>query len=149
MRIEGKCHCDNIRYVLDWPGDARQIKTRACGCTFCTKHGGNWTSHRDAALVAEIRDASLVSKYRFGTATADFYVCARCGAVPFVTSAIDDALYAVVNVNTLEGIEPSAFVRTAANFDGEGAGERLERRQRNWIASVRISAARQPAPDAG
>jgi hypothetical protein len=66
-----------------------------------------------------------------------------------VTSAIDDALYAVVNVNTLDGIDAFWFVRTAADFDGEGAGERLERRQRNWIARVRISAARQPAPDAG
>jgi hypothetical protein len=140
VRIEGKCHCGNIRYVLDWPGDANDIKARACGCTFCTKHGGSWTSRRDAELIAEVRDAS-VSKYRFGTATADFYVCSLCGVVPFVTSAIDDHLYAVVNVNTLEGINPSSLMQTATNFDGEGAGERLERRKRNWIRSVRISAA--------
>jgi hypothetical protein len=141
MRIEGKCHCGNIRYVLDWPGDESEITIRACGCTFCTKHGGSWTSNRDAELMAEIRDASLVSKYTFGTATADFYVCARCGAVPFVTSAIDDHLYAVVNVNTFEGINPSSLVRTATNFDGEDVGERLERRKRNWIRTVRISGA--------
>ena len=141
MRIEGKCHCGNIRYLLEWPGDATEIKTRACDCTFCTKHGGHWTSHRDAELIATVHDASLVSKYRFGTATADFYVCSRCGAVPFVVSAIDDRLYAVVNVNTLEGINPSSLVRAATNFDGEGSGERLERRKRNWIQNVRISAA--------
>ena len=81
MRIEGKCHCGNIRYVLDWPGEGTDISIRACGCTFCTKHGGNWTSHRGAELAAEIHDAALLSKYRFGTQTADFYVCARCGAV--------------------------------------------------------------------
>ena len=141
MRIEGKCHCGNVRYELDWPGDGADIKIRACRCAFCTKHGGSWTSHRDSKLVAEIRDASFVSKYRFGTKTADFYVCARCGVVPFVTSVIDDHLYAVVNVNTFEGINPSSLIRTATDFDGEGTGERLERRKRYWIRTVRISGA--------
>ena len=110
-------------------------------CTFCTKHGGSWTSHRDAELNGEVRNASLVSKYRFGTGTADFYVCGRCGAVPFVTSAIEGHLYAVVNVNTFEGVNPSSLMRTATNFDGEGTGERLERRKRNWIQTVQISEA--------
>ena len=141
MRIEGKCHCGNIRYTLDWPGDGTNIKIRACGCSFCVKHGGSWTSDRDSQLVAEIQNASLVSKYRFGTRTAEFYVCSRCGTVPFVTSAIDDRLYAVVNVNTFEGINLSSLVRTATSFDGEDTGERLERRKRNWIPNVRISGA--------
>src|SRR6185503_11380750 len=132
MRIEGNCHCGNIRYALDWPGAASEIRIRACGCSFCVKHGGNWTSHPGAALEAKIRDASLVSKYRFGSATADFYVCARCGAVPFVTSEIERRLYAVVNVNTLEGIDLSALARSTTSFDGEGTGERLGRRVRNW-----------------
>jgi hypothetical protein len=140
MRIEGKCHCGNIRYFLNWPGSLTDIQVRACGCTFCTKHGGSWTSHRDSQFVAEVGDWSLVSKYRFGTATADFFVCSRCGAVPFVTSAIDDHLYAVVNVNMFDGIDQSALVRTATNFDGEGTGHRLERRKTNWIREVRIAA---------
>jgi len=139
MRIEGKCHCGNIRYELDWPGDGAGVAARACGCSFCTKHGGSWTSHRDAALVAEVREAALVSKYRFGTGTADFHVCARCGVVPFVTCALDDGLYAVVNVNTFENIDRSSLARTATSFDGEGTGERLERRKRNWIRNVRIA----------
>jgi hypothetical protein len=139
MRIEGKCHCGNIRYALDWPGEAADISVRACGCSFCIKHGGSWTSHRGAELVAQVRDAALLSKYRFGTQTAEFYVCARCGAVPFVTSAIEGRLYAVVNVNTFEGINASTLPRTATNFDGEGTGDRLERRVRNWIPAVRIS----------
>jgi hypothetical protein len=139
MRIEGKCHCGNIRYLLNWPDDGTRITARVCGCTFCTKHGGSWTSHGDATLVAEIRDVTLVSKYRFGTGTADFYVCARCGAVPFVTSVIDARLYAVVNVGTFEGINPSSLGRTATDFDGEDAAERLERRTRNWIRNVRLS----------
>ena len=141
MRIDGRCHCGNIRYVLDWPDDEIRIMVRACGCGFCVKHGGSWTSHREAELRAEIHDPSRVSKYRFGTRTADFYVCSHCGAVPFVTSLIDDCLYAVVNVNTFEEIDTSSLDRTPTSFDGEGSDERLERRKRNWIREVRITGA--------
>jgi hypothetical protein len=137
-RIEGGCHCGNIRYALEWPADTASITTRCCSCSFCSKHGGNWTSHRDAALGAEIRDASQVSKYRFGTETADFFVCSRCGGVPFVTCAIAGREHAVVNANTFEGIDVSALSHASVSFDGESTGERLERRARSWIRRVQI-----------
>jgi hypothetical protein len=137
--IDGKCHCGNIRYVVVWPDGQQTIQVRACGCTFCAKHGGKWTSHRDARLIAKHEDPALVSQYRFETKTADFYVCARCGAVPFVTSTIEDTLYAVVNVNTFEGVDRALLVESSTNFDGEGTGERLDRRKRNWIPNVEIA----------
>ena len=139
MLIAGKCHCGNIRYTLEWPAAQRGIPIRACGCTFCTAHGGKWTSHHDARLIAQLEDTSRVSQYRFGTRTADFYVCTRCGAVPFVTSAIDGTVYAVVNVNTFENMDRTLFVESSTNFDGEGTGERLDRRKRNWIPDVKIA----------
>ncbi len=139
MRIEGKCHCGNITYVLHWPGEGTKIPVRACSCSFCTKHGGTYTSHRDAELAAVVHDRALVSQYRFGTETAEFYLCSRCGVVPFVTSMIEDNLYAVVNVNSFEGIDPSCFSRAVADFDGETTESRLDRRKRNWIPSVTIT----------
>lgn len=138
MRIEGGCHCGGIRYALDWPGEAKDIRARACGCAFCVKHGGVWTSHPAAQLSVRVPDAALVSRYRFGTRTAEFHVCTRCGAVPLVTSEIEGRVYAVVNVNTFESVEPSSVARSPASFEGEGTGDRLERRKRNWIASVRF-----------
>lgn len=138
MKIEGKCHCGNIRYDLEWP-DAAQIPVRACGCTFCTKHGGNWTSNPDARLDAVIADVSRLSRYAFATSTADFYVCTLCGAVPFVISRIGDNAYAVVNVNTFDNVDTSSLQRSAADFEGEETGARLERRKRNWISSVNIA----------
>ena len=139
MHIDGKCHCGNIRLQLDWPGEASSIALRACGCDFCQKHGASWISHRAAELAVTIADRSLLSPYRFGTATAEFYVCARCGAVPVAVSTIDGHAYAVVNANTLEGIERNALARAATDFDGEATGERLERRKRSWIPAVRIA----------
>lgn len=136
MLIQGKCHCGNIAFSLTWEPDPAEIPARACGCTFCTKHGGVWTSNPKGALKVTVKDPSLVSKYQFGTKTAEFHVCARCGIVPVVTSRIDGHLYAVVSVNAFEGVEPSRLKRSPANFDGEGTDDRLARRKRYWIADV-------------
>jgi hypothetical protein len=139
MLINGKCHCGNIAFELDWEDDRRSIPARACGCSFCVKHGGVWTSNPKSRLVVAIRDASLVSKYAFGSRTATFHVCARCGTVPLVTSEIANHLYAVVNVNVLENLDQAWLHRTAANFEGEDVASRLDRRKHNWIADVRIA----------
>lgn len=138
-QIDGACHCGNIRFVLMWPGSAAEISVRECGCTFCQKRGGAWTSHRSAELLAEIDDHSSVSKYKFGTNTAEFYVCSVCGVVPFVLSEIDDHQYAVVNVNTFENVSDSVFSVSSTDFDGEDTNSRLARRKLNWIPNVRVS----------
>jgi len=140
MLIHGKCHCGNIRFSLIWEPDPVEIPARACSCSFCVKHGGVWTSNPGGALVISIDDASLVSRYAFGTRTAEFHICARCGVVPVVTSRIDGGLYAVVSVNAFEGVDPSRLRRASASFDGEGTDSRLARRKRNWIADVRYTA---------
>ena len=137
LMIEGGCHCGNIRFFLAWPASATTLPARRCGCTFCTKHGGRWTSHRDAELRATIRDERDVSAYRFGTETADFHLCRLCGVPCFVTSDIDGNRYAVVNVNTFDAIDPSLSLdESSTDFDGEQADSRLERRKRNWIPRV-------------
>jgi hypothetical protein len=141
MNLHGQCHCGNIAFDLDWPGDAPRIPARACGCSFCAKHGGVWTSNPAASLAVALRNPDRVSEYRFGTRSATFHVCAQCGIVPMVTSDIDGLRYGVVNVNALERVNPSWLQRSAASFDGEDLASRLARRKRNWIADVRIVAA--------
>lgn len=141
MLIDGKCHCGNIAFVLDWPGVPSEIVARECGCSFCVKHGGVWTSNREAKLSVTLHSPSLVSKYAFGTKTATFYVCTRCGAVPIVTSEIANHLYAVVNVNTFEDLGSLHLNRQPVSFDGEEQQSRLARREKNWIADVRIKVA--------
>ena len=141
MLIQGRCHCGNIAFDLDWAGDSPPIPARACGCTFCTKHGGVWTSNPRATLAVVVRDPARVSRYAFGTRTATFHVCATCGSVPMVTSEIDGRLYAVVNVNVFENVDPAQLQRASADFEGEGVDARLTRRQRNWIGEVRIATA--------
>src|SRR5437763_340431 len=56
MLINGRCHCGNIAFELEWEGDTAEIPARACGCSFCVKHGGVWTSNPNSRLAVAIRD---------------------------------------------------------------------------------------------
>ena len=114
MLIHGKCHCGNISFSLTWEPDPAEIPARACTCSFCTKHGGLWTSNPSGALEVVVKDPSLVSKYAFGTRTAEFHTCARCGVVPVVTSRIDSvfspkALNASATSRTLIYLLPKTY----------------------------------------
>lgn len=136
--IPGSCHCGNIRFTLSWPSTESTILVRKCGCSFCRKHAGAWTSHRDSALAIHVEDPQRLSRYGFGTKTADFCVCAVCGVVPLVLSEIETKRYAIVNVNTFEHAGDFLLAESPMDFDGEDVGSRLERRVRNWIPDVRF-----------
>jgi len=136
MLIRGRCHCGNLSFALTWRPEPEQIPARACTCDFCSKHGGVWTSCPGGTLRVAMQEPARVARYAFGTRTAEFHVCTRCGVVPVVTSRIDGRDYAVVSVNAFEGIDPALLKRASATFDGEDEPTRLARRQRHWIADV-------------
>lgn len=136
MLIPGSCHCGNISLTLAWEPDPTAIPARACTCSFCAKHGAVWTSCPGGTLKVAVREPASVSRYSFGSKTAQFHICSKCGVVPVVTSRIDGRLYAVVSVNALEGIAPSLLRHASASFDDESEAARLARRKRNWIADV-------------
>jgi hypothetical protein len=138
MLVTGSCHCGNISFVLDWLPEPTEIPARACGCSFCVKHGGVWTSCRTGSLAVRLRNPERVSAYAFGTKTAEFHVCLNCGIVPVVTSTIEQTVYAVVSVNAFDNVKPELLRRGTVSFDGEGTGDRLARRQRNWIGRVKF-----------
>lgn len=138
MLLHGHCHCGNLSFTLDWPDPVR-VPARTCGCSFCAMHGNVWTSCPDGALRVRCREPDHVTRYAFATRTAEFHLCARCGVVPIASSTIDGKLYAVINVNTFDDVDP-ALIEPAAivSFDGESEAARLARRKRAWIADVRF-----------
>lgn len=139
MTITGKCHCGNIAFEFIVEPTLKTLPARACTCSFCRKHGGVWTSSSTGALHIHVVDEGRVHRYQFGTRTATFHVCTQCGVVPVVTSDIEGRTYAVVSVNAFENEVESMLDRSPASFDGEGEGERLARRARNWIPDVRVT----------
>ena len=140
MLINGSCHCANIRFTLDWVPEPVEIPARTCGCSYCVKHGGVWTSCPTGQLRVAVSRPDRVTHYEFGTRTAKFHICRDCGIVPVVTSRIEGRLYAVVSVNAFDNVDPARLRRSPASFDGEGEADRLTRRQRNWIATVEFDA---------
>jgi hypothetical protein len=136
MLISGSCHCTNISFELDWQPEPMEIPARSCTCSFCTKHGGVWTSNPNGRLKVMVKDPSRVSKYTFGTETAQFHICSTCGVVPLVTSRINGCLYAVVSIHAFDDVDPSLLRLAPATFEGESVDARLTRRKRNWIANV-------------
>jgi hypothetical protein len=86
-----------------------------------------------------VADPGSVSRYVFGTKTAQFHICAKCGVVPLVTSEIDGTIYAVVSVNALQSVDGNLLKHASATFDAEDEQSRLARRKRNWIPRVTFS----------
>ncbi len=138
-KFRGGCHCGNISYGFDWPADG-ELPLRKCGCSFCVKHGGTYTSHPDAALALALRDPQAVTYYEFGTRSARFCLCRTCGVFVCAISTIDGRDYAVLNVNTLDGFVPGP-IDNVQDLEGETLETRLARRQRRWIGKVTIAAA--------
>lgn len=137
MKLDGGCHCGNLTYRLEWPGDEGPRAARFCACSFCTKHNSRYVSHPDAGLDLTIADSEKLNRYRFATGTAQFLICLECGVMPVILGQQDGALQAVVNANTLDDFKlPEAPV--PVSFDGESLEARLHRRKKHWIARVTV-----------
>lgn len=131
MEIQGRCHCGNIQYVLDWPGAAPAIPARRCTCSYCTAHGARWAAHPHARLRVVVVDAQRIIRYRFGTQTAEFFACGTCAVLILATSQVDRQVFAAVNASTFDA-GPEIDV-TAVCFEDEAKANRLDRRRQNWI----------------
>jgi hypothetical protein len=140
--IRGGCHCRALRFELSWPtvepsGGRARLPARRCDCSFCTRIDGVWTSHPGASLtVHEV--ANTATRYRFGTQTADFHICSRCGITPLVTCELEGRRYAVVNVNTFDDEVHEHFEigTDEVSFEGESVDDRLSRRKARWVGQV-------------
>jgi hypothetical protein len=106
---------------------------RSCSCTFCRSHGTRTVSDRNGAAEITASDWTLVERYRFGSGTADYLLCRRCGVYVGAVCETGSGLRAVLNVNCLD--DRAAFTQppAAPDYDGEAAQERLARRANNWM----------------
>jgi len=137
MLHSGRCHCGNITISLHLSRPAEDMPLRSCACSFCRSHGTRTVSDRNGKAAIAAADWSMVEPYRFGSRTADYLVCRRCGV--YVGALCDTASgrRAVINVNCLD--DRAAFTQAPASpdYDGEAAEARLDRRSANWMPAVR------------
>lgn len=135
-RLLGACHCGNLSVVFDAARSIAALGVRACMCTFCRPRHLRWTSDPDGHVTITIADEALLSRYRFGTSTADFLICRRCGQVAAAVSD-DERPRAVINVDLLARASELSAAETR-DFDGEDVATRRARRAKSWMpASVR------------
>ena len=136
MLHSGGCHCGNIGVQLSLSRPPAQMPLRSCSCAFCRSHGTRTVSDRDGVAEITASDWSLVERYRFGSRTADYLLCRRCGVYVGAVCETSSGVRAVVNVNCLDDRADFTQTPAAPDYDGEATDARLDRRATNWMPAV-------------
>jgi len=137
--ITGRCHCGNIEYLFNSPVPKLELPIRTCDCAFCTKQGACYTSHPKGSLQVRVKEQKLIHRYRFGTEQADIFLCSNCGVFPFIIGDLDGDQYAVINANSINGLNiDRAKLPPALHLESQSAEERAARWRRAWIPQVSI-----------
>ncbi len=125
---EGACHCGRlrVRYTTQLRPEAWQL--RACGCSFCRRHGARTTTDPAGLLHLE----GEARKYRFGLATADFHLCPECGVYMAAVLTAEGGRFATLNVNTLEIGASLTQAVLKVGYGDETAVQRVARRSAAW-----------------
>ena len=132
MRYAGGCHCGNIEIILESQIDPRQIKVRACQCSFCRKHGARVVSDPGGMLTIRIADEERLIRYMFGHRTAEFLICRECGVYVAAVTAEAGQRLAVAQINAI--VDRQQFgVAVAVDYNHESLAERTERRLNVWM----------------
>ncbi len=82
----------------------------------------------DGLAELSAKDWSLVEAYRFGSATADYLICRRCGVYVAAICETSAGTRAVVNVNCLTDRAAFTAEPVVSEYDGEATDVRLARR---------------------
>ena len=136
MDHSGGCHCGNIHVRLRLSKPPQETPLRACACSFCRAHMTRTVADIAGHFTLSADDWSFVEPYRFGSRTADYMVCRRCGVYVAAICETVAGTRAVVNINCLT--DRAAFTQqpNATNCDGETEATRLSRRATHWMPAT-------------
>ncbi|MBV9251573.1 MAG: hypothetical protein JO227_20280 [Acetobacteraceae bacterium] len=136
MEHRGGCHCGNLRVKLRLTRPPGDNPLRSCSCSFCRAHATRTLSDPGGLFEVWAEDWSLVEHYRFGSQTADFLICRRCGVYVGAVCETPSGLRAVVNTKALDDREAFSQGPTRRDHEGETTEARLARRGANWMPAV-------------
>jgi len=136
LEHRGGCHCGNLGVTLRLGTAPAEVRLRACQCSFCRAHNTRTASDPNGAVEIRAKDWDLVRRYRFGTGTADFLICSRCGVYIGAVTETADGARAVINTACLDDSAMFTAVPVPVNHDGEAKRQRQDRRAENWTPAV-------------
>jgi hypothetical protein len=122
MKVRGGCHCGAVRFEAEVP---ETVEVLDCNCSICAKTGFRhlMVPHGDFTLLA---GEGALTRYRFGTGTAEHLFCGTCGVKSFYQPRSHPDCWSV-NVHALDDVG-GLEIRVSA-FDGrdwEQAATRLD-----------------------
>lgn len=134
---KGSCHCGNIRFEFQSVYPPGEFQPRACGCSFCKKQGATYISDPLGSLTIDIVDTDKRLRYRQGSRSADFLICAQCGVLTAVTYEKDGSIYAAVNSKAVD-IDRSFGYELPVSPEKLPAAEKKARWENYWFANVEL-----------
>lgn len=121
MKVEGGCHCREVRFEAEIPGPP--VPALECNCSVCRMTGFVHiiVPHGNFRLLA---GGDGLASYRFGTGTAEHLFCRHCGVKSFYQPRSHPDAWSI-NANCLdepvklaiEGFDGRNWEQAKANLD--------------------------------
>lgn len=132
--LRGACHCGQIEVDFETAIPLDELPLRACGCSFCRRHGTKAVADPNGHLTISAPPNGL-NRYRFGLRTADYLICRTCGAyIAAVISGYGEER-ATLNVTATAIAELADRRAEPVDYDREGIERRRARRLTSWTPS--------------
>ncbi len=135
--VLGGCYCGNLSVELELSKPSDSYCPRACDCRFCRKHAASYVSDPEGSLRIKARETQLFGRYRQGSDTAEFLLCARCGVLIGVSYREGELCYAAVNVQAIEN-GTTFGSPTVVSPKALAVDERVRRWKQLWFSNVRL-----------
>jgi hypothetical protein len=136
-KLNGSCHCGNIRVEMELLRTPASYNPRVCDCDFCRKHGASYVSDAQGSMRLQVKDLLQSNKYHQGSGIADCIICRNCGVLLGIVHQGDGRLYGAINSkiidgNTVFGKEVPVSPKTLPD------DKKIKRWKELWFADVSI-----------
>ncbi len=140
--LSGGCDCGNLKVNLTLSKAPQDYELRECLCSFCQARKGLYVSDPKGRFEINVADDNQLERYRFGSSTADFYICRTCDGFIGAIGDTETGLKGVANIKCLDHPEELSGKTAPHDYDDETTEVRLARRNRNWTPVIIVEAER-------
>ena len=130
----GKCQCGRVAVSLI-TASPDSLQPRACGCSFCRRHGAHTVSD-PSGRVTVTAEVGALHRHQFGMRSADFLICVHCGVYIGALANLSGVDYAAINAVGVDFALLAARPPVPVDVENESREERDTRRRRTWTPAT-------------